>query len=211
MSSLPDEFFGTRLRLNRKSVDDVDDAHEAVIESFEELHVWMKWAASMPSRDSIIALTLDDDERFRSDERWAFWIREIDGGQLVGSATLDRRGIVGELEIGYWIRSDRTGRGYATEAASILTSAAFTYVPTTAAVKISMDRANTASVAVPRKLGFVAIEGYDREIVTSGHSGIGSAWVTSREEWLRRSSSSDDGRYLLERATPIPVRRGGDH
>jgi len=166
MSSLPDECFGTRLHLNRKTLDDVDDALEAVIQSFDELHVWMKWAASMPSRESIMALTLDDDGRFRSDERWAYWIREIDGGQLVGSATLDRRGVVEELEIGYWIRSDRTGRGYATEAASILTGAAFTYVPTTATVKISMDRANTASAAVPRKLGFAPVEEYGREIVT---------------------------------------------
>jgi ribosomal-protein-serine acetyltransferase len=188
MSSLPDELFGARLRLGRKTVDDVDDALDAVIESFNELHVWMKWAASIPSRESIIALTLDDNERFRNDERWAYWIREIDGGQLVGSVTLDSRGIMGELEIGYWIRSDRTGRGYATEVVSILTNAAFSYVPTTAAIKISMDRANTASAAVPRKLGFVPVAEYEREIVTPGHSGIGSAWVTSREEWLQRSS-----------------------
>lgn len=188
MSSLPDEFLGTRLRLNRKTVDDVDDALQAVINSFNELHVWMKWAASMPSRDSIVAFTLDDVERFHSDERWSYWIRENDGGQLVGSASLDRRGIVGELEIGYWIRSDRTGRGYATEAASILTGAAFAYVPTTATVKISMDRANTASAAIPRKLGFLPVAEYEREIVTPGHSGTGSVWVTSREEWLGRSA-----------------------
>ena len=188
MSSLPDELFGTRLRLTRKSVDDVDEALEGVIASFDELHVWMKWAAMIPSRESLIALALDDDERFRSDERWAYWIREIDAGQLVGSATLDSRGIAGELEIGYWTRSDRTGRGYATEAASILTSAAFVYVPSTTTVKISMDRANSASAAVPRKLGFAPVDEYQREIVTPGHSGVGSAWVTTREEWLRRSS-----------------------
>jgi RimJ/RimL family protein N-acetyltransferase len=188
MSNLPDEFLGARLRLNRKTVDDVDDALEAVNASFDELHVWMRWAASRPSRESILALTRDDDERFRSDERWAYWVREIDGGHLVGSATLDRRGLVGELEIGYWIRSDRTRRGYATEATSILTSAAFTYVPTTATVKISMDRANTASAAVPRKLGFVPVAEYEREIITPGHSGTGAAWITSREEWLGRTS-----------------------
>jgi RimJ/RimL family protein N-acetyltransferase len=187
MSKLPDEFLGARLRLNRKTVDDVDDALEAVNASFDELHVWMKWAASRPSRESIVALTRDDDERFRSDERWAYWIREIDSAELVGSVTLDRRGIGGELEIGYWIRSDRTRRGYATEAASILTSAAFAYVPTTTTVKISMDRENTASAAVPRKLGFVPVAEYEREIIAPGHSGTGAAWITSREEWLRRA------------------------
>jgi RimJ/RimL family protein N-acetyltransferase len=187
MSILPDELIGTRLRLKRKTSEDVDDALQTVIDSFDELHVWMKWATSMPSRESLSALSVDDEKRFNSDSRWSYWLREIDGGQLVGSATLEPRGVEGELEIGYWIRSDRTGRGYATAAAGILTSAAFEYVPNTSTIKISMDRANDASAAVPRKLGFVNVEEYEREVVAPGHSGTGSAWVTSRDDWRRRS------------------------
>lgn len=184
---LPDELFGPRLHLRRKSLDDVDDALAAVTASFDELHVWMKWATTMPSRESLVALTRDDDDRFSADERWSYWIREIRGGQLVGSATLDPRGVVGELEIGYWVRTDRTGSGYATEAANVLTNAAFRYVPTIDSVKISMDRNNAASAAVPRKLGFLRVEEYGREIVTPGHSGTGEAWVTRRHDWLHRA------------------------
>ena len=152
MSTLPDELFGPRLYLRRKTLG-------------------------------------DDAERFDADSRWSYWIGEIGAEAVVGSATLEPRGVVDELEIGYWVRTDRTGRGYATEAASILTSAAFTYVPQNVTVKISMDRANAASVAVPRKLGFTPVGEYEREVVTPGHSGTDMAWVTARHDWLRRSGS----------------------
>lgn len=186
MAALPDELHGERLRLCRWTLDGIDDLITAIASSFAELHTWMTWAETMPTRESSIAIVNEDRARFDSDERWSYWIREIGGGQLVGSAGLSHRGVDDELEIGYWVRSDRTGRGYATEAASILTSAAFNADLGIATVRISMDRANTASAGVPQKLGFVRDREYEREIVTRGHSGNGIAWVIGRNDWLTR-------------------------
>lgn len=84
-------------------------------------------------------------------------------------------------EIGYWVRSDRTGRGYATAAADALTAAAFDYLSDVVKVIIRMDQANLASAAVPPKLGYT-LEGEEvfRDVVTSGHTGNGWIWAQSR-------------------------------
>jgi RimJ/RimL family protein N-acetyltransferase len=93
----------------------------------------------------------------------------------------------GEMEIGYWIRSDRTGRGDASEATRLLTNAAFNSGLDITSVRVSMDRANAASAAVPRKLGFELDDEYDRDVVTPGHSRRAIAWVLARDDWRRRT------------------------
>src|SRR5581483_7078206 len=60
----------------------------------------------------------------------------------------------GAFEIGYWIRADLAGRGLATEATAALTRAAFERCGVDR-VEIRVDPANAASLAIPRKLGFV--------------------------------------------------------
>jgi RimJ/RimL family protein N-acetyltransferase len=169
-------------------MDAVDDVVSAIEASFDELHRWMAWAQTMPTRELLVGLTGENLTLFDDDQQWSYWMREIDGGALVGSAGVHPRGRVGELEIGYWVRSDRTGRGYASEAAAMLTSAAFDSPLGIDVVRISMDRANHASAAVPRRLGFTLDEEYERDIVTPGHSGRGIAWTVGRDEWRARSS-----------------------
>jgi len=56
-------------------------------------------------------------------------------------------------EIGYWLRADHTGKGYATEAASALTAAALA-LPHIDHVEIRCDPRNAASAAIPQRLGY---------------------------------------------------------
>ncbi len=151
--------------------------------SFNELHTWMIWAATMPTRNQMHDVVLEDTVRFNSDERWQYFIFERATGELVGSAGLHRRGGPDELEIGYWVRSDRTGHGYATQAAGLLTGAAFDAQPDIVRVNISMDANNLASAAVPAKLGFTRQGEHVRDIVTPGHSGHGAMWTMERRNW----------------------------
>ena len=187
MSAFPNVLFSERLELRRATSDDVDEVLEAIDASFDELHAWMSWAASMPTREELVTLAHEHVARFDSNEKWSYWLRERDGDLLVGSAALDRRGVPNELEIGYWVRTSHTGRGYATEASRLLTSAAFESDLGVATVKISMDIANGASAAVPQKLGFTRVEEYEREVVTPSHTGHGVAWVLSRDQWRKRT------------------------
>jgi RimJ/RimL family protein N-acetyltransferase len=190
MSAFPNEIRGERLRLCRWSLDAIDEVMVAVESSFDELHMWMAWAEEMPTRASLIALTKENIVRFESGERWSYFLREIDGDRLVGSAGLERRGGDNELEIGYWVRSDRTGHGFATEATRLLTDTAFRSELDVAGVRISMDKSNHASAAVPRKLGFSLEVEYERDIVAPGHSGRAIAWVIDRSTWSLQSAAS---------------------
>jgi RimJ/RimL family protein N-acetyltransferase len=58
------------------------------------------------------------------------------------------------FEIGYWVRADRVREGLATELASALTRVAFD-VCGVERMEIHADARNTASQAVPRRLGYL--------------------------------------------------------
>jgi RimJ/RimL family protein N-acetyltransferase len=58
------------------------------------------------------------------------------------------------MEIGYWLRTDATGAGYATEAVKLLVRLAFDLLQAER-IEIRCDARNARSAAVPRRLGFV--------------------------------------------------------
>jgi RimJ/RimL family protein N-acetyltransferase len=61
------------------------------------------------------------------------------------------------VEVGYWLRSDLTGRGLATEAVQAVLAIAHTLRGITL-IEIRCDARNTPSAAVPRRLGFKLAE-----------------------------------------------------
>jgi RimJ/RimL family protein N-acetyltransferase len=183
MPSLPECLQAGPIELRRWSLEYLDDVLVAVDASFSELHQWMEWAQSMPERDAIRGFLEHTVGAFDADEEWQYCVVEPASGTVVGGAGLRHGRDVGELEIGYWIRSDRCGRGYATEAARALTSAAFAAPLVVARVMIRMDRANLASASVPRKLGYHLDGEVEREVVTPGHTGTGLIWTTDRKAW----------------------------
>lgn len=76
---------------------------------------------------------------------------------MLGGAGLHRRAEADCLEIGYWIRADRVGRGYATEAARALSIAALE-TPGIYRVQIDCDPRNERSIRIPEKLGYRLLE-----------------------------------------------------
>ena len=67
------------------------------------------------------------------------------------------------VELGYWLDAAVTGRGLATEATRALFDVAAA-LPGLSHAEIRCDSANTASAAVPRRLGFhlASVEGHDQ-------------------------------------------------
>ena len=57
------------------------------------------------------------------------------------------------IEIGYWLRADATGQGYATEAARAAVEVALS-LPGISRLTIHCDERNAPSAAVPSRLGF---------------------------------------------------------
>jgi len=96
---------------------------------------------------------------------WRFGIFPPDQSEVFGEVSLFFRNADGRvertgadrLEIGYWLRADVTGRGYATEAARAMLSLA-AGMKGMARVEIRCDARNTPSAAVPARLGFRLLE-----------------------------------------------------
>jgi RimJ/RimL family protein N-acetyltransferase len=123
--------------------------------SVEKLREWMPWALDEPtSLAERVELLRAFRARFDRDEDFVYGIFEGDQSAVVGGSGLHTRVGGDALEIGYWIRTDRTGAGLATEATAALTRVAFE-VCGVDRVAIRVDPANVASRAIPRKLGFL--------------------------------------------------------
>ena len=91
--------------------------------------------------------------RFDLGEDFVYGIFSRDESEVVGGTGLHTRVGDDALEIGYWIRKSRIGRGFATEATAALTRVAFD-VCDVDRVEIRVDPANERSSAIPRKLAF---------------------------------------------------------
>jgi ribosomal-protein-serine acetyltransferase len=114
---------------------------------------------------------------------FGFLFRETATGALVGGGGVHRRVGPGAVEIGYWVRSDRHNRGYATRATQAMTDAAFTFLADIDRIEIHTDRTNIASARVPEKLGYRLLRTEQREKVALGHTGDGYVWQRRRDEW----------------------------
>ena len=108
------------IRLRRANPADAEALLAAVQASFAELHPWMPWCTEPPQ--------LTDQQEFikRAAEQWAagtafHWFVVDAGGSLIGSISVMDRVGPGALEVGYWRRSDATGRGVITRAAAWVT------------------------------------------------------------------------------------------
>lgn len=180
MALMPDNLSVPPLELQRCQLDDLDALMSAVAQSQPELARWLPWADPMPTTDAERLFIEDHQRAFDGDEDYGYFLIERSTGELVGGAGLHPK--EGDIaEIGYWVRSDRTGRGYATSAAHALTTAAFDHLSNVVRIIIRMDQANLASAAVPPKLGYT-LEGEEvfRDMVAYGHTGKGWIWAQSR-------------------------------
>lgn len=185
MASIPESLSTDRLELRRWAVTDLDEVMEAIEASIESLQPWMPWAADgVPTREDELTALRAGAVSFDRDADWPFTVVEAETGTLVGGCGLHRTDRPEQVEIGYWIRTDRQRRGYATEAAGALADAAFRHLPWVDEIVIRMDRANAASARVPEKLGFRLIDEQEQRPPTAGGaSEYGLVWATSREEW----------------------------
>lgn len=180
---LPAFLEGPRLILRLWTPEDAEAAGRAISESLPELEPFMDWVAYEP-------MTVDDRRQlFRS---WLDqWRRGGDSvlvmlhdGEIVGGTGLHRRGGEDRVEIGYWVRTGHTGRGYATEAARMLTTAAFA-IPGVMTVAIHHDVSNTASGRIPERLGYSMAREMTSEIKAPGQTGRELQWEMTAEAWAR--------------------------
>ncbi|GII25362.1 putative acetyltransferase [Planosporangium mesophilum] len=151
-----------------------DEAAKAVQESLPELQPFLPWAHDDYDVDTARSYTEMSASNWAEATEFNYAIFTV-VGELVGSIGLMTRMGAGALEIGYWIRSAHTGRGYATAAVIALTRVALA-LPGIDRVAIRHDLANAASGAVAAKAGFTEVERLHREPKAPGESGVDVVW-----------------------------------
>ena len=125
--------------IRRYKNDDVDALHLAIEESREHLAPWMAWASEpMPSGPKREAMFNEWNAEPRDTTYGVF---DTEGRVIAGTGLHDRGGPT-EIEIGYWVHTQATGRGLATRITETLTSVAFDSELSLVCVHIKHDGAN---------------------------------------------------------------------
>ena len=176
----PELVAGTGVTLRRWSARDAEELVEAVNDTLDELSPWMPWAQQPATDEGITAVIGEADKAWSEKREFAFIISAADDlHTIVGCCGLHDRVGPGALEIGYWLRSGHTGRGIATEAARLLTRAAFDLAGV-GRVEIRCDEANVRSAAIPRRLGYRLDRTEHRPPDTPGETDRRMIWVVEQ-------------------------------
>ncbi len=174
---------------------DVASIHDAVVASWPDLVPWLPWATGY-SRNSASQFVRESQSAWQEGRAFDFTIRQVststdnglgppDPERHLGGISIwyvSRTNLVGE--IGYWVRSDLTGRGVCTEAARRLLRYGFDDLRLHRIV-LRIAVGNRGSERVAEKLGFTN-EGTLREEVKVGPSWLDhTVWGLLEDEWRR--------------------------
>lgn len=150
----PEEFYTERLFIRKPMPGDGKAVYQAMQASLEELKPWMIWAHRNQTEEDVEANMRDAHAKFLTREDLRLHIYDKETGDFIGSSGLHRiNWDVPKFEIGYWIDSRFSGKGYMTEAVQAITKFAFNELKARR-VEIRCDSKNTKSSAIPEKLGF---------------------------------------------------------
>jgi RimJ/RimL family protein N-acetyltransferase len=155
-----------------------DAAVEAVRESLPELIRFMPWAHEGYDAEAARSFVGSSGDEWKAGTAYNYAVFTT-VGELIGSGGLMARVGPGALEIGYWIHSGHTGRGYATTAATSLAQVGLA-MPGIDRIVIKHDAANLASGAVAAKAGFTQVGREEREPQAAGDTGVDLVWELRR-------------------------------
>ncbi|HEY4579347.1 MAG TPA: GNAT family N-acetyltransferase [Savagea sp.] len=122
----PEQFESERLIIRAPRIDDVDAVWQATVRSQESFKEWFPWAQQAPARSETEKSIRKAIADFTTREDLRLHIFSKETGELVGSSGLHRIDwSIPKFEIGYWLDSHHTGKGYMTEAVERITQFAF--------------------------------------------------------------------------------------
>ncbi len=150
-----------RLTIRSYRLEDAPEVFRVIADSREHLLPWMPWASGHTSVEFTSKYLAEQMLARGSGPAFTgigIGIFEKDGGAFVGGTGVhDARADTASCETGYWIRHDRVGRGYATEACGRVLSWALGDQDAGGLglrrVRVYCSSGNLASARVPEKLG----------------------------------------------------------
>jgi len=132
---------------------DIDDLHQATIASLKELIPWMPWAFegySLAQSRFWIKNTL---KNWQDGREYNFAIYDAVSSGFLGAAGINEISPVNNTaNLGYWVRSDRTGQGIAVAATKLLAKWGFDVLKLNRiSIHVAVD--NVRSLRVAEKSG----------------------------------------------------------
>jgi RimJ/RimL family protein N-acetyltransferase len=171
-----------RLILRNVQVGDGTIMHEAKEESFAELHQWMLWAKERGSVEENEIVARENYANFILRKDMMILGFEKDSGRLVISTGLHNPDFErGYIEIGYWVRTSATGKGYATESTNALIRYAFNQLGMKK-VGIAHADGNEGSKRVIEKLGFQKEGVFERASLLNDGRMVAQHWYARFDE-----------------------------
>ncbi len=126
---------------------------EAAVESRAEISRWMPWCHEGYSIEDALNWTHPQPAAWAAGSGYEFVIVDRESKTLVGACGINFLNIPNRFaNLGYWIRSSQTGKGYASEAAKLAANFAFTELGLVR-VEIVAAVGNLASQRVAEKAG----------------------------------------------------------
>lgn len=150
----PSVFYSERLLIRMPMPGDGRVVYKAIENSLNELKPFMPFAHFEQTLEDVEENIRDAHAKFltREDLRLLLFNRET--GEFIGSSGLHRiNWDIPKFEIGYWIDTRHSGKGYITEAVERITQFSFDEL-NAKRVEIRCDSNNTRSRAIPERLGY---------------------------------------------------------
>jgi len=131
-----------------------DIVYKAIKDSFSELKQWLLLFQSIPTVEETEILLRNAHIDFLKRESFRYLIYHKDTNDFIGTASLHRiNWKISKCEIGYWINTQYSGKGYMTETVSELINLGFQQFKFRR-IEIRCESNNTKSRSIPEKLGF---------------------------------------------------------
>ncbi|QPC48129.1 GNAT family N-acetyltransferase [Mangrovibacillus cuniculi] len=162
LREIPKEISSDRLLLRCPKVEDTEQLYTAIERSLDDLKLWLPFAYKGQNKEETEINLRQAIAKFDLREALRFIIVEKATDQVVGSTgfhNLDWSKM--SAEIGYWLDSTYTGKGYVTEAVNALTKFAFETLELKR-VEIRCEGHNWKSRAVAERSGYI-LEGVLRK------------------------------------------------
>jgi len=162
---------------------DVAALHDAIGISLDDLKPWLPWVEGY-DRGVSQRFVRESVSAWADRRAYDFTIRGIDDlDRHIGNVSIwstSHQNAIGE--VGYWIRSDETGNGYATEATTRAIQIGFEEMGLHK-VQLRIAMGNTRSESIAQSIGFIH-EGVLRDEVKVGGRWLDhSVWSMLESEW----------------------------
>ncbi len=167
---VPSRLVTDRFVLRKLTRQDVNPIADAVIASLSELQRWLPWAHSHYGREDAVAFVRDSQQSWKEARAFDFAIKDPRTPQLhIGNCSIWPVARIAKVgEIGYWIRSDHTSRGIASEATDRLIQLGFDEMGLHK-INLRIAVGNSSSERVAEKLGFTKEGVLREELLLQGH------------------------------------------